>query len=926
MTNGDSFKTGGGLAELGAALDDDPLIGQVFGSYRISALLAEGGMGRVYRAVRADGQFDREVAIKVLPPGLGKEYSQRFEQERQILATLSHPNIAQLYDAGLSESGSLYLVMELIDGLPIDEFAGERGLGTRAKTELMLALSEALAFAHSKLVVHRDLKPSNVFVTQDGDLRLLDFGIAKILEAPDSVTVESRPMTPRYASPEQLLNEPISVASDIYQLGLLFLSLFAQRADVQEDTQASATERAVRKTSITVQSRLAEKLPAELDAIINQCLRAEPAERYASATALAADLRNYLGGYPVSARNPGAVQRAIKFVRRNVPATSFALLALIITIAGTVSYTINMAEARRVAEQRAETASQTLRAMSSMIADTYSELIETRGSRSSAAAADSQLQNEPLRLVLERTERLIDSVVADQPELRAELLQVQGMTNRELNRLNRAEAQLNESLALMRQNGDVAGEVAVLNEVMKLHALLEQTATAREYQAEALTLMEGHPVPDQLRARVLTTATLIEVDAGNIQLAEQLGRQAITLLEESPAGPGTDLARAYAQLGGVYSRLEQHVASREWNKKAVDLYIELEGPSYRGLSSAYNGLAFSHVIEGDYAAALEYLERDIEVARANYGEHHMRMVIPTINLGITLRRMGRYEEAIDHFTRARETLDRLPGDHSAREVTLAINLGNTYQNLGDLATAARIFEEALSLSDNENMPPRNRASLLNNSGDLMMIRGDLDAAIERLGLARQVKTEIYSEDNISTARTLLLLAQAHMAAGNLALVPELLEKAGNSYVANHGADSRKMSFFELVSGQYRLATNDIEGARDILRAAYQHRLEEYDPDNVLVLSPLFTLISVELGAGDTEQAREWLEATRPAVALLKASHPELIEAGVLEAEVLAAEGRDVEARSTAAATLGLINEHFPARRDWIARVTAISTR
>ena len=816
--------------------------------------------------------------------------------------------------------------MELIDGMPIDEFARERGLGVSAKAELMLALSEALAFAHSKLVVHRDLKPSNVFVTNAGDLRLLDFGIAKILEAPDSVTVESRPMTPKYASPEQLLNEPISVASDIYQLGLLFLSLFEQRDDVEEETRASATERAVKKSSITVESRLAEKLPAELNAIINHCLRAEPAERYGSATALAADLRNYLGGFPVSARNPGAAQRAIKFVRRNLPATSFALLALIITITGTVSYTINMAEARRVAEQRAETASQTLRAMSSMIADTYSELIETRGSRSSGAAADPQLQNEPLRLVLERTERLIDSVVADQPELRAELLQVQGMTNRELNRLNRAEAQLNESLALMRQNGDVAGEVAVLNEVMKLHALLEQTATAREYQAEALTLMEGHPVPDQLRARVLTTATLIEVDAGNIQLAEQLGRQAITLLEESPAGPGTDLARAYAQLGGVYSRLEQHVASREWNKKAVDLYIELEGPSYRGLSSAYNGLAFSHVIEGDYAAALEYLERDIAVARANYGEHHMRMVIPTINLGITLRRMGRYEEAIDHFTRARETLDRLPGDHSARELTLAINLGNTYQNLGDLATAARIFEEALSLSDNENMPPRNRASLLNNSGDLMMIRGDLDAAIERLGLARQVKTEIYGEDNISTARTLLLLAQAHMAAGNLALVPELLEKAGNSYVANYGADSRKMSFFELVTGQYRLATGDIEGAREILRAAYGHRLEEYDPDNILVLSPVFTLISLELGAGDTEQAREWLGATRPAVALLKTSHPELIEAGVLEAEVLAAEGRDVEARSTAAATLGLINEHFPARRDWIARVTAISTR
>ena len=923
MTNGDSFKTGGGLSQLGSALDDDPLIGQVFGVYRINALLAEGGMGRVYRAVRSDGQFDREVAIKVLPPGLGKEYSQRFEQERQILATLSHPNIAQLYDAGLSESGNLYLVMELVDGMPIDDFVRENGLRTPSKTRLMLALSEALAFAHSKLVVHRDLKPSNVFVTHEGDLRLLDFGIAKILEAPDSVTVESRPMTPKYASPEQLLNEPISVASDIYQLGLLFLSLFEQRDDVPEDTRASATERAVTKTSITVEQRLVEKLPAELDAIINQCLRAEPSERYGSATALATDLRNYLGGYPVSARNPGAAQRAVKFVQRNLPATSFALLALIIAIGGTTSYTINMAEARRVAEQRAETASRTLRAMSSMIADTYSELIETRSSRSPGSTTDAQLQNEPLRLVLERTERLIDSVVADQPELRAELLQVQGTTNRELNRMDQAQPQLEEALALMRENDDVAGQVAVLRELMELYTMTEQNAVAADYQDQALALMDRHEVPAEIHARALISATIIQVDAGNFDRALRFGEQAIDILETVGSEPTIDLALAYAQLGGVYSRLEQPTLSREWTRKAVDLYIELEGPSYRGLSTAYNGLAHSHVLSGDYAIAVEYLKREIEVARSNYGENHIRFVLPTVNLGITLRRMGRYDEAIDHFTRARDILDQLPGDNSARNVTMAVNIGNTYQDLGDLRAAARIFEEALPLSEDENVPPRNRASLLNNSGDLMMIRGDLDGAIARLGLARQAKTALYGEDNISTARTLLLLAQAHMAAGDLAAVPELLEKAGSSYVANYGADSRKMSFFELVAGQYRLATGDIEGARDILRAAYRHRLEEYDADNILFLAPLFTLVSVELSAGDTQQAREWLEETRPAVALLKTTHAELVEAGVLEAEVLVAEGRGAEARLKAAETGRLVEENFPARRDWIERLAAI---
>ena len=922
----DSFKTGGGLSELGAALEDDPLVGQNFGSYRIKALLAEGGMGRVYRAVRADGQFDREVAIKVLPPGMGREYSQRFEQERQILATLSHPNIAQLYDAGLSDSGNLYLVMELVDGMPIDAFVTEHGIDTVGKTELMLSLSEALAFAHSKLVIHRDLKPSNVFVTRDGDLRLLDFGIAKILEAPDSVTVESRPMTPRYASPEQLLNEPISVASDIYQLGLLFLSLFEQRSDLPEDTQASATERAVRKTSVTVESRLAETLPIELDAIINKCLRAEPGERYTSATALAADLSNYLGGFPVSARNPGAMQRAIKFVHRNVAATSFAALATLIAIGGTAYYTVNMAESRRVAEQRAETASQTLQAMSSMIANTYSELIETRGSRATGAAADTQLQNEPLRLVLERTERLIDSVVADQPELRAELLQVQGMTNRQLNRMDQAEQQLEEALSLMRENDDVAGQVAVLREMMELYTMMEQNAVANDYQDVALALMEQHSVPTELRARVLTSATIIQIDAGNFDSALELGKQAIDILETTLSEPTIDLARAYAQLGGVYSRLEQPLPAREWTKKAVDLYIEVEGPSYRGLSTAYNGLAHSYVIEGDYAAAIDYLQKDLAVARANYGENHIRNVIGTINMGITLRRMGRYDEAIEHFTRARDVLESLPGDNSARYAALDINLGNAYQDLGNLPAAARVFERALALAEDEDVPPRNRASLLNNSGDLMMIRGDIAGAISRLEMARQAKTDIYGEDNISTARTVLLLVQAYLAAGDLTPIPELLRKAESSYISTYGADSRKMSFLELVTGRYRYAIGDTEGAREQLLSAYAHRLEEYDADNQLVLSPLFTLIGLELAVGDTTRARSLLEDTRPAVALLTPSHPERIEARILEAEVLAAEGKGSSARSLGAEVRHVVDENFPNRRDWVERLDLIAAQ
>jgi hypothetical protein len=432
----DRFNTGGGLDHFEEALDngEDQLIGQTVGNYRITDMIAEGGMGRVYRAVRDDGEFDRDVAIKVLPPGMGKEHIQRFRQERQILASLTHPNIGQLYDAGLAESGSLYLVMELIEGLPIDEYATSSDLSPDEKAQLMLSLCEALAFAHSKLVVHRDLKPSNVYVTVEGVLKLLDFGIAKILEAPESMTVASRPMTPRYASPEQLLNEPISVASDIYQIGLLFLSLFEQRNDIAPETQASATERAVRKTSVTVESRIAERLPPELVAIINKCLRADAAERYESAGELATDLRNYLGGFPVAARNPGWWDRTRKFLRRNAASSTTVAVLISLLLIGNFVYLNVLATSRAAAELEAEKAAEVTEFLIGLFE--FSDPQQASGEELTA------------RQILEAGAEKVEQELERQPDIRAAILQAIGRIFLSIGDWDRSTSNLEASLAL----------------------------------------------------------------------------------------------------------------------------------------------------------------------------------------------------------------------------------------------------------------------------------------------------------------------------------------------------------------------------------------------------------------------------------------------------------------------------------------------
>ncbi len=920
----DRFKTGGAFEAMpdpGARLVAS-LEGQLLSGYRVGGLIGSGGMGYVLHAARAEGDFDRAAAIKVVPATLGSsELAQRFRTEVQILAKLNHPFIAQLYDAGETDEGWPYLIMEYVDGSPITDYCSDKQLSVDARVSLLIDVARAVRFAHARLVVHRDLKPSNVLVDQRGRPKLLDFGIAKLLEpgTPDH-TVGHRPMTPQYASPEQLLGADITIGSDIYQLGVLFISVLSNQSPFESVTLKAAIQNAAAGHDAAISRRAAAEVPEDLLAIVTRCLHSDPDDRYPDVNALINDLVRYQQGYPVEARKTTRFYRLKKLVQRNVPATAFAALAGVILVSGSITYTVDMAESRRLAEERAATASQTLQAMSALITDTYSELIESRASRSSGQSEDTQLQNEPLRLLLERTERMIDSTVTDQSALRAELLLVQGMTNRQLGRFDIASAQLSEALALVQHRDDVSGQVAVLLEQMKLQSMRDHNAAANEVTQRALQLLDEGAVNELLRGRLLTTAAVIEGKADQLERSLELAHQAVDVLETAGPQARTDLARSYANLGNAYGRLELAEPVRVWLGKAVDLYIEIEGPSYRGLSLAYNGLARSFCLAGDYEECLVYVDKDLEVTRANFGETHVTYGVGLMNRSIPLRRMGRNEEALAALEGAQAIYDALPGVFPDRQAVVAINLGNVYRDMGRPDEAMAAYEAGLSLADQPDVSRRRIASLLNNSGNLLMDIGRVDEAVVRLEAARQEKTTILGPDNISTARSMLLLAQANIHNGTLNEVPELLELSREVYYNNYGPDHRKLSFFEMVSGQFLLATGDVDKARDILQTAQRHRLEEYEPDNAIILPTLFLLVRTELVAGNVAEARNWQEKARAPLASLPVFAPESVEAAVLDAELSAAEGRRIEAERAKTRALQLVNEYYPARQDWKARL------
>jgi len=696
-------QTDGFLEKAVEAAAAEPGPGQRLGPYEIVRPIGRGGMGTVYLAERADGAYRQQVAIKYLNAAWGPpELVARLRNERQILADLDHPGIARLLDGGASPAGLPYVVMEYVDGDPIDQYCRERNLTIEGRLHLFAGLCEAVAYAHRNLVIHRDIKPGNVLVTGEGRTKLLDFGIAKLLDPHGKETAgltrpAERLMTPGYASPEQIRGEPITTSTDVYSLGALLYELLARKpAWPRAESGGSGLEQlehepALPSFAVRDDARLARQLAGDLDNIVLKAMHHEPARRYGSVEQLSADIRRHLAGLPVEARPDSRRYRAGKFLKRHKLGVAVAAI-FVLTIAG---FGASMAWLARKAQREAETSREISRFLVGLFS--VSDPSEARGNSITA------------REVLDKGADRVKKELGGELAVRAQLMHTLGRVYLTLGLYERAQAQLTDALEGWRAASG---------------------ASSREY-GETLALL-----------------AFLANRQGDHSRAIKLNQECLRIFGRLSGDESREYLSLLNNLGLNYWNLGEFDRAVETYQRVVATATRLLGPDDRFTLTSRNNLEIVLADQGRYQEA-EPMARDILQRRLRVlGDRHPETGYSYSNLGFVLMKMGRYEEARQAQTKSLELRRRVLGSEHA-DLSPSLNLlSATAREMDNPEEAAALARESLAVVEKSLGPSHPQTA----------------AALDTLALARQSEGELQEAEEL--ARRSLAVREKILPAGH----------------------------------------------------------------------------------------------------------------------------------------------------------------
>lgn len=738
------------------------MTGARIGAYRVLRTLGVGGMGEVFLAERADAQFEHQVAIKVVTgDNLSRNLQSRLKIERQILAQLDHPNIARLLDGGSLPNGSAYIVMEYVDGIPIDAYCDGNHLDIEARLRLFQTVCAAVHYAHQNLIVHRDLKPSNILVTPAGVPKLLDFGIAKLLDERQALQhtiavtqADFRIMTPDHASPEQVRGQPITTASDVYVLGVLLYKLLAgtgpfiiastrlidiERAICEKDpvppslavgADALPQTHSIAAARNTTGGRLRRHLSGDLDNIVLMAMRKEPERRYGSAQQMARDIGRHLNGEPVIARRDTITYRSAKFVKRHwLPvATAAAVLVLILAFA-TTTYLQSMriaAERDRAARQRefAEVERARAEEVSGFLVNLFklSDPGENRGNRVTA------------RELLDSAAQHLQSALQNQPATKAMLLSTVGTVYDSLGQYQEALPILSESLKLQPQARG-RSQFETLLELGRAYIGAGALNGAEAPLQEALhRSQQEYGASSQESGQALRVLGQLRQAQGRFGDANDLYRRSLDILEATRA-PATEVSALLDDLAQIYARNQQWALAKQTYERALAVDRRILGDDHPRVAMHLHNLAVAEQNLGDLQAA-EALYRDaIRRKERAYGADDAQTAAAKGNYGSLLEREGRLAEAEPLLRSALSLTLAQYGPNHFNTGYARVSLGMLLHDKGELDGAESQYRQALA-NYGKSLPPDHqwRASALMHLARLLV---DRNHAAEALALSEE---------------------------------------------------------------------------------------------------------------------------------------------------------------------------------------------
>jgi len=732
------------------------LAGREVGPYRLVEEIGVGGMSVVYRAERTDDAFEQAVAVKLLQYQLHSgDAERRFRAERQVLASLDHPNIAELYDGGLTEGGRPYLAMELVEGTPLTEYADKHDLGLEERLDLLEQVIKAVRVAHVQLVVHRDLKPSNVLVTKTESgpqVKLLDFGIAKLLD--DSLPV-TRPqtetghhlMTPDYAAPEQVADDDVTARTDVYQLGVLAYELLTgTRPFDLAGKSLTEIERIVLEETPDKPSERAgpegAALRGDIDTILQKALRKEPGRRYRSVEALAADLERYRTGEPVEARPATLRYRTKKFVERHRWGVGVTAAFLVVAAVAAILLVQQRNQAQRNAE-RAQQEAEKAQQVSGFLVD----LMRSSDPFGSTRRSDSTLQ---VRTVLDRGRQRIDKL-SDQPGVQAKLRNVIGTSYERLGLFEDARDLLDRAVAQRRRvhEGPDSSLAASLQRLGETTQEMGDYETADSLFRRALSMRRAVFGPNHPSVAITLSSlgSMLWYNKGNYAAADSLLHKAVRIREAAFDSARRSLGSSYNNLANLYHRRGQHEEAARYYRRAIDTYRSLETRS-AGLPVIQSNFAALLRSTGQFDSS-EVVQRDaLALQRELAGEKNVDAALWTASLARILMEQGQLAEADSLF---QEGLDRLrryfdpPHPYLAKTIH---HIGTLRLRQGRLPDAEQRFRSAQSAMQDA-FPPGHpsHADPLVGLGRVRLVqnRPNTAASLVQEGLERRQKA--FDDDN-----------------------------------------------------------------------------------------------------------------------------------------------------------------------------------